>query len=218
MTASVSREVPHAAIPPSRSPRPAPQGGRPRPGGRLAGRPPDRAGLRGRPARQLDPRGGAPHGGRPREREVLVRPLRARVPGGRLDRAGARGDREGAGGRASMKRVMPKFTPAPPQMVALFARAIGGLPGVEQRTMSRSPAAFVNGNMFGGLFQDGMMLRLSEEDRRASGAPPFEPTPGRPMREYITVPDPMLRSEALLVSWLRKSHAYAASLPPRSRK
>jgi TfoX/Sxy family transcriptional regulator of competence genes len=114
---------------------------------------------------------------------------------------------------SAKKREMPKFTKAPPALVAQFGSAIEGLPDVERRTMFGYPAAFVNGNMFSCLFQSRMMLRLSEDDRRESGAKPFEPMPGRPMREYVTVPDEVLRSPKLLDAWLRKSHAYASSLP-----
>ena len=96
------------------------------------------------------------------------------------------------------KREMPKWTKAPEALVALFAGAIEGLPDVEARKMFGHPAAFVNGNMFSCLFQSSMILRLSEPDRRQSGAKPFEPMPGRPMREYVEVPEEVLRS-----SWMR---------------
>ena len=114
------------------------------------------------------------------------------------------------------KGGMAKWTKAPEPLVALFARAIEGLPGVEARKMFGYPAAFVNRNMFAGLFRTSMILRLSEEDRRESGAKPFEPVPGRPMREYIVVPEKILRSATLLDVWLRKGYTLASSLPPKS--
>jgi TfoX/Sxy family transcriptional regulator of competence genes len=117
------------------------------------------------------------------------------------------------------KREMPKFTKAPQALVALFGGAVAGLPDVEARTMFGYPAAFVNGNMFACLFRSSMMLRLSEKERRESGAKQFEPMPGRPMREYVEVPGEVLGSPKLLDAWLRKGHAYAASLPAkRNRK
>jgi TfoX/Sxy family transcriptional regulator of competence genes len=111
---------------------------------------------------------------------------------------------------------MPKWTKAPESLVAQFAEAIGGLSGVETKRMFGYPAAFVNGNMFAGLFQSSMILRLSEDDRRECGAKAFEPMPGRPMREYIAVPERVLRSSKVLGDWLRKGHGYALSLPPKS--
>src|SRR5437016_8744295 len=83
---------------------------------------------------------------------------------------------------------MPKFGPAPDALVRRFNDAIAPLDSVQSRKMS---AAFRNGNMFAGLFQDSMILRLGEADRLAlskRGGRPFEPMPGRPMREYVVVP------------------------------
>jgi len=117
------------------------------------------------------------------------------------------------------KRAMPKFTKAPDALVTLFARATSALPGIESRKMFSYPAAFINGNMFSCLFQSRMILKLSEADRdacaREFGAKPFEPMPGRPMREYIAVPDAVLRSPTLLDSWLRRSYGHAAALPAK---
>jgi TfoX/Sxy family transcriptional regulator of competence genes len=113
---------------------------------------------------------------------------------------------------------MPKFTKPPQSLVVSFGRAIEGFPDVETKTMFGYPAAFVNGNMFACLFQSRMMLRLSEEDRRASGARTFEPMPGRPMREYVEVPQEVLRSATLLDAWLRKGHGHASSLPAKTPK
>lgn len=84
------------------------------------------------------------------------------------------------------------------------------------------PAAFVNGNMLGGLFQDRMMLRLSPADletfRADTGAELFEPMPGRVMREYAVVPSAILKSKAKLRPWLARALAYTESLPPKPAK
>jgi hypothetical protein len=75
--------------------------------------------------------------------------------------------------------------------------------------------------MFAGLFQDSMTLRLPESDRavflKQKGAKVFEPMPGRPMREYVVVPDWMLREEEPLSGYLDRARAYAASLAPKSK-
>lgn len=121
---------------------------------------------------------------------------------------------------SAKKRPMPKWTKAPEALVNLFGHAIEALPGVEPKTMFGYPAAFVNGNMFSSLFQGSMILRLSEQDRAACesqfGARLFEPMPGRPMREYVEVPEKILKSPTLLDTWLRKARAYAAALPPKA--
>ncbi len=124
---------------------------------------------------------------------------------------------------AKSSRPMPQFTKAPPEMVARFEDAIRPLLGeIERRQMFGYPTAFANGQMFTGLFQDRMHLRLSDEDRAAflkiDGAGIFEPMGGRAMKEYVLVPPSVLNSEAELGRWLRKSLAYARSLPPKVKK
>jgi TfoX/Sxy family transcriptional regulator of competence genes len=117
------------------------------------------------------------------------------------------------------KREMPRFTKAPEALVTLFGEAVQSLPDVELKRMFGYPAAFASGNMFSCLFGDKMIVRLSEIDRAACarefGAQLFEPMPGRPMREYVALPDPLLKSTRLLDVWLRKGRSYAASLPPK---
>jgi TfoX/Sxy family transcriptional regulator of competence genes len=119
-------------------------------------------------------------------------------------------------------RPMPKFTPAPEAVVALFHTAIEGLPEVEQRKMFGYPCAFVHGQMLTGIFQDRIMLRLSEADRvkflKQPGAKPFEPMPGRPMREYVELPSDVLNSPAALKRWIKRGLAYVETLPPKARK
>ena len=52
-------------------------------------------------------------------------------------------------------------------------------------------SAFVNGNMFMGIFGDDVILRLPEAERNeviGAGGGPFEPMAGRPMKEYVMLP------------------------------
>lgn len=81
---------------------------------------------------------------------------------------------------------------------------------------------FAKGNMFAGLHEAGMVLRLSEEQRseflRLKGAEPFEPMPGRVMREYVVVPRILLNEPDQLRKWTEKSLAYVLSLPAKAKK
>lgn len=81
------------------------------------------------------------------------------------------------------------------------------------------PSGFINGQMFICTFGSAVMLRLSEEDRAAflklPGAAMFEPTPGRPMKQYVRIPDNIWASDKKLDKWITKSMTYAASLPPK---
>jgi len=121
---------------------------------------------------------------------------------------------------ASTGRAMPKFTKPPQGLVALFETLIADAPGVEKKKMFGYPAAFVAGQMCCGLFQDRMMMRLSETDREAFVAKykarAFEPMPGRPMREYVEVPDRLIKDVTQLKEWLAKSMGYVSALPPKA--
>lgn len=117
---------------------------------------------------------------------------------------------------------MPKFTPAPEAVVKLFHAGVEGLPEVERRKMFGYPCAFLRGQMLTGVFQDRIMLRLSDEDRakflKLPGAKPFEPMPGRPMREYVELPPEVMNSPAMLKRWIRRGMAYVETLPPKAGK
>jgi TfoX/Sxy family transcriptional regulator of competence genes len=123
---------------------------------------------------------------------------------------------------ADGKQVMPKWRSAPPELVRTFGEAVKPLPGVEVRKMFGYPCAFYNGQMFAGLHQESMILRLSSDDRAGflalPGATPFEPMAGRPMREYVVVPASVVDDPSELTPWLDRALAYAASLPPKVAK
>jgi TfoX/Sxy family transcriptional regulator of competence genes len=114
-----------------------------------------------------------------------------------------------------------RFEKSPPWLVALFDEVAASLPG-ERRKMFGYPCLFLGGNLYCGLFQATMMLRLGEQDREAllalPGAAPFDPMGGRPMREYAVLPRDLLDDDRALRDWLRRSAAYASSLPTRKPK
>src|SRR5206468_12463019 len=90
---------------------------RPRAGRRLAGGARDRPGTRRGRARGLDPRRGPPHGRRPGQRALLVRPLEARVPRGPVHERRAAGDQ----GRA-VRLIPPVGTPDAGARASIFER------------------------------------------------------------------------------------------------
>ena len=114
-----------------------------------------------------------------------------------------------------------KWRPAPEGLVDAFEKALRAVPDAEPRKMFGYPCAFINGQMFAGLHQENMVLRLSEEQREIIGrfgAKPFEPMPGRLMREYVIVPESFLKAPEKLAEWIKKSFDYAKSLPPKAAK
>jgi len=104
-------------------------------------------------------------------------------------------------------------------LIDLFESVLPGPPAVE-RKMFGYPAGFVNGNMFMGLFQESMILRLPtgprEEFLRFHNAKIFEPMAGRPMREYAAVPESVMRDKKELAAWVARAFDYGALLKPKS--
>lgn len=114
-----------------------------------------------------------------------------------------------------------KLRKSPEALVATFDEVMPGPPAVK-RKMFGFPAGFINGNMFMGLFQDSMILRLPaglrEEMIRAHGAKPFAPMAGRVMKEYVELPETLIGNGEQLSSWVAKALVYGESLAPKTAK
>jgi len=115
---------------------------------------------------------------------------------------------------------MMKWRKPSDELIKLFEK-ITPVPPATAKKMFGFPAAFVNGNMFMGLHQEDMILRLPEGPRAEllkMNARIFEPMTGRPMREYVIVPPSLLRDRNKLTSWVQKALEYGTSLPPKGKK
>jgi TfoX/Sxy family transcriptional regulator of competence genes len=110
---------------------------------------------------------------------------------------------------------------SPPALIAAFEKAAPKDPRAVRRPMFGYPALFVNGNMFAGTFQDKVVVRLADADRarllEEKGAAPFEPMPGRAMKEYVVLPRGLVARPASLRSWIERGLAYALTLPPKRK-
>jgi TfoX/Sxy family transcriptional regulator of competence genes len=107
---------------------------------------------------------------------------------------------------------------------ALVARFDASLPQaaeVERRKMFGCPCAFVNGNMFAGVHEQNLILRLDEAGRARArerfGAGPFTAM-GRTMREYVALPGAVTRPAAELAQLVAEAFAYARSLPAKQTR
>jgi TfoX/Sxy family transcriptional regulator of competence genes len=100
-----------------------------------------------------------------------------------------------------------------------FQSLVPDEPGVEVKPMFGNLGAFVNGNMFMGLFGSAVGLKLPEPDRAKlaaqPGAGPFGPEE-RPMAGYVTLPADWTPRKAK--PWVGKAHEAAAALPPKAKK
>jgi TfoX/Sxy family transcriptional regulator of competence genes len=88
---------------------------------------------------------------------------------------------------------------------------------VTVKPMFGSVAAFAETQMFMGLFANELFVRLGEAERAeltALGGGVLEPMPGRPMREYVTLPGWQSRPD-FVRDWAARSLQYALALPPK---
>ena len=102
---------------------------------------------------------------------------------------------------------------------AFFESVVPERPDVQIRPMFGQISAFVNGNMFMGVFGTDVFVRLPEEDAARllkAGGRPFEPMRGRPMRGYVILPDAWQRRRGKVKEWAARSLEWAEELPPKA--
>lgn len=112
---------------------------------------------------------------------------------------------------------MGKWKKSSQELIDHFYNTMEAFDKVEMRKMFGYPCTFLNGNMLTGLHEENWVLRLSEEDRQelsSIGALPFEPM-GRKMREYLLIPQAIIKSPDLLKSWIQRSIDFVSLLPPK---
>ena len=93
-------------------------------------------------------------------------------------------------------------------------------PRVEVKPMFGNLGAFVNGNMFMGLFGPDVGIRLpatEAEELLALGGGPFGPT-GRPMRGYVSLPTAWRGKAAKNTAWVTRALDHVGGLPPKTPK
>jgi TfoX/Sxy family transcriptional regulator of competence genes len=91
-------------------------------------------------------------------------------------------------------------------------------PRVEVKPMFGNLGAFVNGNMFMGLFGSDIGVKVSstdEERLRASGGGPYGPAE-RPMSGWVTLPMTAAAGDA--EQWIMSALSFVGSQPPKQSK
>ena len=113
--------------------------------------------------------------------------------------------------------------PKPTEQDKDFLRAIvPDDPRVELKPMFGNLGAFVNGNMFAGLFGSTVGVRLidaasREELAAIEGTGPYGPAE-RPMGGYLALPQSWSTQPKLAASWVRTAMTQVAVLPPKAPK
>ena len=117
-------------------------------------------------------------------------------------------------------KTATKSGPAADQL-ALFEKLVASTPGVELKG-AKLPYTSLNGNMFSCLHPPGRLaLRLPEDEREAFlkkyKTKLFE-SYGVVQKEYVTVPDALLKKTKELQKYFAASYQYAKTLKPKPTK
>ena len=112
-------------------------------------------------------------------------------------------------------------TEIPAEKLALYEKLVATLPDVERKGASM-PYTSLNGNMFSFLTKEGTLaLRLAADEREAFmkkyGTGLCEQH-GVVMKEYVEVPDALLKKTAEMKKQFQRSYEYAATLKPKPTK
>ncbi len=102
---------------------------------------------------------------------------------------------------------------------ARFRALVPGDPRVELKPMFGNLGAFVNGNMFMGLFGSTVGVKVAPADlvklAELPGAGPFGPAE-RPMGGYLALPADVAADRRKAGKWTKLALEFVATLPPKA--
>jgi hypothetical protein len=106
------------------------------------------------------------------------------------------------------------------RLAARIHDVLVGEPGFTEQKMFGGVAYLVDGNVCVGIWHDELIARVGADAAaiflREDGVREFDIT-GRAMRGWVLVAPERIRGRALR-SWIDRARAFAASLPPKSRR
>ena len=113
----------------------------------------------------------------------------------------------------------PKTPDIPADKLALYDKLIATHPEIERKGAA-SPYTSLNGHMFSLLLgPKGVMALRLPEDEREKFLKKYDTTLyeayGAVMREYVTVPDALLKNTKTLEKYLAMSYVYVKTLKPK---
>jgi TfoX/Sxy family transcriptional regulator of competence genes len=115
-----------------------------------------------------------------------------------------------------------KKSPIPVEKITLYEKLLAAIPEAERKGAD-NPYTAVNGNMFSLLLspEGRLALRLPVDERekfqKKYKTSLFEAY-GAAMKEYVAVPDGMLKKTTELQKYFELSYAYAKTLKPKPSK
>jgi TfoX/Sxy family transcriptional regulator of competence genes len=116
--------------------------------------------------------------------------------------------------RGSMKMPRPSE-----EAKAAFSKLVADEPAITLKPMFGQLSAFVNGNMFCGIYGEELMVRLPEGEIAAvkkQGGRDFEPVPGHKMGGYVIVPGDWRTRPAPAATLIKKALAHARAMPAKT--
>jgi len=121
----------------------------------------------------------------------------------------------------NMERGAMKLPRPSDEAKAAFTQLVPDEPAITLKPMFGQLSAFVNGNMFCGLFGDELVVKLPEADIAAIkkvGGRDFEPMAGHKMGGYVMVPGDWRAKPAPAVALIKKSLAVTRAMPAKAPK
>ena len=116
---------------------------------------------------------------------------------------------------------MGKWKKSSQEHIDRFYDAMKSFPEVELKKMFGYPCAFLNGNLFVGLHEENLIVRLAQEEREAaieSGiGKHFAPLPGKVMREYVALAKEVISDPNELNEYIESSIRFVKTLPKKEK-
>jgi len=101
---------------------------------------------------------------------------------------------------------------------ARIKKAVSGRQGVSSKKMFGGVCHLLNGNMFGGVYKNYMILRLGKEEAeralKQKHVHLFDIT-GKAMKGWVMVEKEGFSTEEELRDWLDKAEQFVRTLPPK---
>ena len=107
------------------------------------------------------------------------------------------------------------------QAKAAFTKLVPGDPAITLKPMFGNLAAFVNGNMFAGLFGDDLFVRLPDSEAppiMKAGGRPFEPVAGHAMSGYVMVADGWQKKPDAVRVHITRALTLTRAMPAKAKK
>lgn len=113
---------------------------------------------------------------------------------------------------------MPKPSEAAKQR---FSALVPDEPAITLKPMFGNLAAFVNGNMFSGLFGEGLFVRLPDSEADSvmkKGGKPFEPVAGHRMGGYVMVWPDWQKNPDTVKPLIARALTLTRAMPAKAKK